>query len=420
MDIKLLKHMARNSFALMLMVIVISIVISNDPQSTIYANSSENQMKNSGSRDQTDVTKKTSNLALAQDNIDDLTANPDAPVQSVDGNLGDKYLIIRKWKHSVDNITIEDLYMDRSIRLTITGLKEEIFDDTSLVRVNKGKEYIGIPEIQTAGLQQTSGKDNPKKPGSTKAAAIIPNPDQVSDPVKDFSIRYSTDESGTQYTATIEIQLDQIYAHVLYQDAENIYVDLKRPKDVYDRIIVVDPGHGGTDCGTYSQGEEYYEKDVNLSLVLYLKELLDTEDIKVYYTRTTDKTVYLNPRVNLANEVGADFFISVHCNANESSEPRGSEILYNELIPEDGIPSKKFAQICLEEIVGVTHKVNRGLTDGSDILIVQKAKMPTALIEVAFMSNHEDMNFLLKDENRKEIAKALDKAIERAYAELAP
>jgi len=247
---------------------------------------------------------------------------------------------------------------------------------------------------------------------------ITPALNVISDPMKGLTIQYSKEENTNLYTATIKISLDNIYAPILYQDEENIYIALKRPKDVYDKIIVVDAGHGGKDSGTYSKGEQYYEKDINLSILLYLKELLDQEDIKVYYTRTTDQTVFLNPRVKLANDVEADFFLSIHCNANESSVPSGTEILYNQLDQTKGFQSKQLAQLCLEEITNITHNGNRGLAGGSEMVIIKKANMPVALSEVAFMSNQEDLEFLLKEENKKNIAGALSKVIIRAYDEI--
>lgn len=419
MDIRLLKHTARNSFALMLIVIVISIVISKDNQSTIYANSSVNQMDFAGNQKKADINKVIDDSALIQGNTS-IGDNNGITDESVGNKLGDTYLIINKLKHSIDNISIQDLYMERSIRVTITGLNEEIFNDDSLVRVIQGKKYTGISGTRFDGMIKTSNYGlNINERDKTTEAIMLPESEGTTDPVKGFSIHYSK-EDDRLYTAIMDIQLDKIYASVLYQDDDNIYIDLKRPKDVYDKIIVVDAGHGGTDGGTYSEGEEYYEKNINLSLVLYLKELLDAEDIKVYYTRTTDQTVYLNPRVNLANEVEADFFISIHCNANESSAPGGSEVLYNELPGAEEFHAKQFANICLEELSGVTQKVNRGLVDGSEMIIIQKAMMPTALIEVAFMSNQDDLNFLLKEENGRRIAQALDKAIERAYEEIEP
>ena len=85
---------------------------------------------------------------------------------------------------------------------------------------------------------------------------------------------------------------------------------------------------------------------------------------------------------------------------------------------DNGFQSKQLAQICLEELTNVTHKVNRGLVAGEDKLIVNKAKMPISLLEVGFMSNSEEMDFLLQENNRRDIAKGIYKAIIKAYEEL--
>ena len=86
-----------------------------------------------------------------------------------------------------------------------------------------------------------------------------------------------------------------------------------KPKGV--KTIVIDPGHGGKDPGC--NGDKYNEKDVALSIALKLGELLEKnlKDVKVIYTRKTDVFVELERRAEIANEAGADLFISIHCNA---------------------------------------------------------------------------------------------------------
>jgi N-acetylmuramoyl-L-alanine amidase len=407
MEIKLLKYTAINCFALMLMVVMVSVVISKSNDLMIFANGAEKQnigLETENNEDNNEIINKLSQIHNAAENSD----NTKLSDLSISEKLGTKYLIIKKTGMTLQNINLEDLYMEKSIHVSITGLTEEEFNDSSLVRMNQGTEYTGI-----INSDQDKNKDSIDE---VPDKAIIS--DDLADPVKGFEIQYSYNDNTRLYAAEMNIKLDHIYAYNLYQDDDNIYIDLRRPKEVYDKIIVIDPGHGGKDCGTFSKDEQFYEKDINLSLVLDLKEILDQKNIKVYYTRTTDQTVFLNPRVNLANEVEADFFISLHCNANESPKPGGSEVLYNERIHTDGFGSKQLAQICLDAVKNITHKVNRGLADGSDVIIVRKAKMPVALVEVAFMSNEEDMKFLVYNENRKKVAQALSNAIEKAYGEI--
>ncbi|MDU6266679.1 MAG: N-acetylmuramoyl-L-alanine amidase [Anaerocolumna aminovalerica] len=373
-----LKLLAIHSLTIMLVVIVIAIAISPSNQQKIYADENINKSKSDDSK----------NTQLEVEVITDGIISKD----ELKGNtLGDKYLVIKKDEKSLFPVNFQDYYMDRSIEITVKGLKDKTFYDSSILRVNGDKTFVGLPAITE---------------------------EETLDFVKSFHINYTKSETTGLYTAVIYITFNNIYASLVYQDDENIYIDLRRPKDVYDKIIVVDAGHGGTDPGTYSQGEEYYEKEINLSIVLYLQELLDREDIKVYYTRTSDETIFLNPRVYFANDVEADFFISIHCNGNESSEPRGGEVLYNDIKLDNGFTSEQLAQICLDELISVTHNVNRGLVKEEEVIIVKKAKMPMALLEVGFMSNTEEMDFLAKERNRRDIAKGIHKAIMKAYEEL--
>jgi N-acetylmuramoyl-L-alanine amidase len=412
MDEKLLRHMAVNSVALMLVVVLISVVISHYDKSLIYADS--NSLNGGGSSNQ-EADK--GNFLLTVSGKAEGSDSKTFYDGNIQDKLGDKYLVIKKPDKSQYTVNIEDLYMDRSVRLTISGLEEETFDGTSLVRINQDMEFTGMPGSEVSKRMETSKLLIPKvisASGKIKDyGTVLQN--SLTDPVKDYSINYKQEENTNRYTATITIALDFIYAPVLYQDETYIYVDLRRPKEVYDRIIVIDAGHGGKDCGTFSKGEQYYEKDMNLKMILKLKEILDQEDFKVYYTRTGDNTIFLNPRVNFANDVEADLFISLHCNSSESAQPYGSEVLYNENQQGSGFLSEQLAKIALEEITKVTHRVNRGLVPGSEMVIVGKSKVPVVLIEVAFMSNQEDLNFLLKDQNQRAIAEAVNRVILRSF-----
>ncbi|WP_431136382.1 N-acetylmuramoyl-L-alanine amidase family protein [Psychroserpens mesophilus] len=83
-------------------------------------------------------------------------------------------------------------------------------------------------------------------------------------------------------------------------------------------IVVLDAGHGGHDSGNLGNG--YKESDIALKIVLAVgKELEKNNDIKVIYTRKDDTFVTLRGRAKIANDAGADLFVSVHCNAHNSS-----------------------------------------------------------------------------------------------------
>lgn len=195
---------------------------------------------------------------------------------------------------------------------------------------------------------------------------------------------------------------------------------LNASEEDYNNIVVIDAGHGGIDSGTYSSGFEHLEKDINLSILLYLKELLDKTNIKVYYTRTTDEKIPLSQRVGLANEVNADLFLSIHCNASDSADTKGIEVLYNEKQNDlTSFRSIDFASICLEEINKIINRNNRGVVPRSkNVQIIGDSNVPVALVEVGFMTSIDDLNFLLNESNQELVAKGIYQAILRALEEI--
>ena len=85
--------------------------------------------------------------------------------------------------------------------------------------------------------------------------------------------------------------------------------------------VVIDLGHGGYDPGAVGKGGTK-ESDVVLKIGKYLESILSEIDIEVRFTRISDKYVSLGDRVKLANEYGADYFVSIHVNScSDSSVP---------------------------------------------------------------------------------------------------
>ncbi len=92
--------------------------------------------------------------------------------------------------------------------------------------------------------------------------------------------------------------------------------------------MVIDAGHGGSDGGTVSG--EVIEKDINLSVAMKLKAILEDNNIEVVLTRSSDEDISLPQRTSFANESNADFFISLHCNYYEDdAQIAGLECCYS-------------------------------------------------------------------------------------------
>lgn len=253
-------------------------------------------------------------------------------------------------------------------------------------------------------------------------------PNGMTDYFAEYGVKGSSDHiaSITYYKqgtdGVLALELDKLYELTSTFEGKEIYLDFTAPKDIYDKVIVVDAGHGGKAPGAVKDGTS--EKNIDLAIVLQLKKLLDEAQekdpgLKVYYTRTDDSNPSLQSRVNLANAAEADLFISVHNNASSSgkfSSLQGTQVLYSQSY--EGEPSsKEFAQICLEEVVSASDSRSLGLVEGDRIYIIRTSEVPVALIEVGFMTNREELDKLKTEEYQQETAQGIYNAIMRAYDE---
>lgn len=148
--------------------------------------------------------------------------------------------------------------------------------------------------------------------------------------------------------------------------------------------VALDAGHGGYDGGAVYQGRK--EKDDNLALTLAIGEILQNNGVDVVYTRTED--VYDSPvrKAQIANESGADYFISIHRNASPSSNQySGVETL---LYDESGVKAD-MAEAINEQLAEVGFN-NLGLNVRKDLAVLRRTQMPALLVEVGFINTDAD------------------------------
>ena len=163
------------------------------------------------------------------------------------------------------------------------------------------------------------------------------------------------------------------------------------------------PSHGGTDPGAVYQGRQ--EKDDNLQLALDVGRILEENGIDVAYTRTTD--VYQTPfeKAKLANESGADYFISFHRNSSPTdNQYEGVEVL----VYDKNGTKYDMAQ----NIVGALGELGFreiGVKERPGLVVLRRTKMPALLVETGFINTDRDNQ--LYDDNREEIPQAIANAI---------
>lgn len=169
--------------------------------------------------------------------------------------------------------------------------------------------------------------------------------------------------------------------------------------------IILDAGHGGEDCGTYSG--EILEKDINLAVVLKMKELLEQEGIGVLLTREDDTYLTLEERTRLANEQDAELFVSIHCNYYEKDTAvRGLECYYYE----ESQIGREYAQELintLEEIGKIT--IRNAKKDS--FYVLKNTKTPAVLVELGYLSNRDECKRLTEEDYQRELAEEMTKGI---------
>lgn len=128
-------------------------------------------------------------------------------------------------------------------------------------------------------------------------------------------------------------------------------------------------------------------------------------------TRETD--VYHTPyqKAKYGNQVGADIFVSIHCNAAASESAHGTETLSYDL---DG-ESYKLAKAIQESLIAVTNLTDRGVKQRKDLIVLNSTTMPAALVETAFISNKEEKLLLMDEAFRQKIAAAIANGIDSYF-----
>lgn len=223
--------------------------------------------------------------------------------------------------------------------------------------------------------------------------------------------------------------------------------------------VVLDAGHGGKDVGCGGKHGTHFEKDVALSIVLKTGRLLEKQQgVKVIYTRKTDVLVDLWKRGNIANEADADLFVSVHCNANGSTKPFGTETYVLSLKGNDRnfrVAKAENEVILMEDnykeryqgfnpsnptsIIGLSleqeenldqslllanliqsdfetslKRSNRGVKQGAFVVLYQ-SYMPSVLVETGFLSNKTEGKYLSSSVGQNQVAQSICKAILEYY-----
>jgi N-acetylmuramoyl-L-alanine amidase len=224
---------------------------------------------------------------------------------------------------------------------------------------------------------------------------------------------------------------------------------------VYAFTVVIDPGHGGKDRGTVRHGTA--EANVVLDIALKLEQEIHTSDpsAKVILTRRSDRFISLEDRGFLARSSHADVLLSLHVNSSPLSRAKGAEFYFQNQLPADEesmylaarengeepremnledslasvkapLPKDHETRLVLEDLVRNArierssqlvrsllsswkwlHKSKSNSVRQAPFFIISNVNMPSALVEIGFLTNQEDAERLKSDEYRVDVAKTI-------------
>ena len=218
-------------------------------------------------------------------------------------------------------------------------------------------------------------------------------------------------------------------------------------------VVVLDAGHGGKDTG--NRGNGYYEKHIALTITKAIgKHLEKTGDIKVLYTRQDDRFIELKNRAKIANEADADLFVSIHCDAFTSPKAFGAGTFVlglhrnkdnfriaqkeNSVIfleddyettydgfdpnnPESVISLVLMQEAYLEQSIEAASTIQKSFVTNlnrkdrtvkqAGFLVLRETYMPSVLVEVGFLTNKKEGEYLNSKRGQQEMANTIAKAI---------
>ena len=189
-------------------------------------------------------------------------------------------------------------------------------------------------------------------------------------------------------------------------------------------VLVIDVGHGGRDPGNLAVGKKMInEKYLNLKIAkkfgAYVKKHL--KNVKVIYTRKTDKYVSLEDRTDIANDNNADLFISIHCNSNPDTAIYGTRI---HIHSEKNKKAVRFAKSIDNQFTTRAARKSIGVCDrrfrGYDLFVVKRTNMTALLIETGFMSNPAEEKYLNTTYGQDIIASAIFRGFREYIKKILP
>lgn len=211
---------------------------------------------------------------------------------------------------------------------------------------------------------------------------------------------------------TFRFKQNRISTYQVTDEGDSYAIRVKNPKEVYDKVLLLDAGHGGKDPGTSGNGMQ--EKNLTLTIAQKIEQELQGSGIKVYMTRNSDVYPENSTRAQTANDI-ADLMVSIHINSGPETA-NGTETLYQVHANDSSarLTSKQLAEILQANMISATGNTNRGVKLRTDLLILNRTTVPAVIVEVIFITNTGDALKISNPAYQDQVAQAIADGIQEA------
>ena len=212
----------------------------------------------------------------------------------------------------------------------------------------------------------------------------------------------------------LRFALTGVYEYRSIFEDQTLYVEFVPSKEVYEKIIVIDPAYGGDERGVTV--DRVMSKDITLDIAKALKTMFDESDIKVYYTRMDDNNPSSADRVDLAMETKADMLIRIEVSGDENSKLYGTSAVYNSKYFIPGFGNVELADLLEREVVtSISGKAGGLIESEPSDEVLGSATVPAAAIRVGYLTNSQEAILLQREDYIKRIAEGIYNAVVKAY-----
>ncbi|MCX6317660.1 MAG: N-acetylmuramoyl-L-alanine amidase [Bacteroidetes bacterium] len=210
------------------------------------------------------------------------------------------------------------------------------------------------------------------------------------------------------YRVIIELNHDQHWGYSIFYREKKLVIKVKRqPKDlgIEHLKIAVDAGHGGDNTGASGVKTGIQEKKYTLLIAKQLEHELLDKNATVFMTRTKDTSLSMLERIAMVQKEDPDFLISIHLNSSVKDSVRGVSTYYRY------IGFRPLTQYIQQSLLETGQLADFGNVGNFNFALSGPTDYPNCLVEVAFLSNKEDEQLILKPEFHKHVAEHIVKGI---------